>query len=66
MFMSKIKFSFLKAIFTRDIAMVSGEKKSNLCSFYIGRMSTTTSFDLWMSKEAYDVFTLIINFLGND
>jgi hypothetical protein len=25
-----------------------------------------TSFDLWMSKGAYDIFSLIINFLGVD
>jgi hypothetical protein len=24
------------------------------------------SFDMWMSKGAYDVFTLVNNFLGND
>jgi hypothetical protein len=24
------------------------------------------SFDLWMSKEAYDIFALVINFLGVD
>ncbi len=24
----------------------------------------TTSFGLWMSKEAHDVFALVINFLG--
>jgi len=23
-----------------------------------------TSFDLWMSKGAYDIFALVINFLG--
>ncbi len=28
--------------------------------------STTTSFDLWMSKGAFDVFALMINFLNND
>jgi hypothetical protein len=28
--------------------------------------STTTSFDLWMSKGAYDVFALVINFLNYD
>jgi hypothetical protein len=28
--------------------------------------STTTNFDLWISKGAYDVFALIINLLGND
>jgi hypothetical protein len=27
---------------------------------------TTTSFDLWMSKGAHDVFTFVINFLGSD
>jgi hypothetical protein len=26
----------------------------------------TTSFDFWTSKGAYDVFGLIINFLGKD
>ncbi len=26
----------------------------------------TTSFDLWMSKGAHDIFVLIINFLGCD
>ncbi len=25
-----------------------------------------TSFDLWMSKVGHDIFTLVINFLGND
>jgi hypothetical protein len=24
------------------------------------------SFDLWMSKDAFDVFTLVINFSRND
>jgi DNA-directed RNA polymerase subunit H (RpoH/RPB5) len=26
----------------------------------------TTKFDLWMSKGAYNVFALVINFLSND
>ncbi len=26
----------------------------------------TTSFDLWLSKGAYDVFALMINFLNSD
>ncbi len=26
----------------------------------------TTSFDLWMSKWAYDIYALVINFLGFD
>jgi hypothetical protein len=29
-------------------------------------MSTTKSFDFWMSKRAHDVFTLVVNFLGMD
>jgi endo-1,4-beta-D-glucanase Y len=28
--------------------------------------SAIASFDLWMSKGTYDVFALMINFLGND
>jgi hypothetical protein len=26
----------------------------------------TTSFDLWMSKGAHDIFALVINFLGSN
>jgi hypothetical protein len=26
----------------------------------------TTSFDLWVSKRAYDIFALVINVLGKD
>jgi hypothetical protein len=25
---------------------------------------SATSFDLWMSKGAYDIFAVVINFLG--
>jgi hypothetical protein len=25
---------------------------------------TTTNFDLWMAKEAHDIFVSMINFLG--
>jgi hypothetical protein len=28
--------------------------------------STTSSYDLWMSKAGHDVFALVINFLGVD
>ncbi len=27
---------------------------------------TITSFDLWMSKGAHDVFALVVNFLGSN
>ncbi len=29
-------------------------------------ISTTTSFDLWMSKGAHDIFALIINVMGSN
>jgi len=31
----------------------------------IDYISTTTSFDLWMSKGVHDIFVLVINFLGS-
>jgi hypothetical protein len=32
----------------------------------VERYFATTSFDFWMSKEAYDVFALVINILSSD
>ncbi len=29
-------------------------------------ISLTTSFDLWMSKGAHDIFVFVINFLGSN
>jgi hypothetical protein len=29
-------------------------------------MLATTSFDLWMSKDAYDILALVINFLDDN
>ncbi len=29
-------------------------------------MSTTTCFNLWMSKGVYDIFALVINFLDEN
>jgi hypothetical protein len=29
-------------------------------------ISATTSFDMWMSKGAHDIFALVINLLGYD
>ncbi len=66
-FMSKIKPPFQKIIFTKDITKVSVESK-----FFFTTLaechSTIVSFDLWMSKGAYDVFELVIKFktmIGN-
>jgi hypothetical protein len=28
--------------------------------------TTTSNFNLWMSKGVYDMFALVLNFLGND
>jgi hypothetical protein len=32
----------------------------------LGDCIFATSFDLWMSKGAHDIFALVINFLGSD
>ncbi len=67
LFLSKINFPS-KRQFSQKILLGLMEKKNELyvlptlaeCHF------ATVSFDLWMSKRAYDVFTLVINFLNND
>jgi hypothetical protein len=47
--------------------ITNSEDKSTICFSRISRFfSITTNFDLWMSKGAYDVFTLVINFLNID
>jgi hypothetical protein len=58
-FVSKIEFCFQKVVFTRDIAMVSWEDKSI-------DLFALADYFLQMFKGAYDVFALMINFLGND
>jgi hypothetical protein len=53
--------------FTRHITSVNGENKKNfkfilaLTKYYY----VTINFDFWMSKGAYDVFALVINFFGS-
>ncbi len=59
--MSKIKPPFQKIVFTRDITKVSGENEFFLTTLAECH-STIVSFDLWMSKGAYDVFELVIKF----
>jgi len=34
--------------------------------FALANCYSVTSFDLWMSKGAYDIFALVIRFLGFD
>jgi hypothetical protein len=43
------------------------EKTKQTCLTTFGKMCfVTTSFDLWKCKGAYDVFALVVNFLGED
>ncbi len=60
-FPSKRQFSL--KLFPRLI-----EKKSQqyVILALVACFSTTTSFDIWMSKGTYDVFALVIIFLNND
>jgi len=65
--MSKTKFLFQKAVFTRNTTKAS-EKKSQLyvlptlaqCHYAIA------TFEVWMSKGCYDVFALAIIFWRSD
>ncbi len=43
-----------------------GQINKYVCLALVDCFSTTVSFDLWMSKGAYDVFALMINFLSSD
>jgi hypothetical protein len=54
--------------FPQDILLGLVEKTNQLYIVLalIVSYSTTTNFDLWMSKGAYDVFASVINFLNND
>jgi hypothetical protein len=33
---------------------------------FVDYMSTIASFDIWMSKAAHDIFTLVVIFLGKN
>jgi hypothetical protein len=57
-----------KRQFSQDILQGLVEKKNELYVFpALAKCHyATTNFDLWMSKGAYDVFALVINFLSND
>ncbi len=65
LFLSKINFPSRRQ-FSQKMLLGLVEKKNEL--YVLPTLakchSTTTSFDLWMSKRAYDV--LVINFLNND
>ncbi len=46
--------------------MVQKTKKNYFLLEFSQCVSTITSFDLWMSKGAYDIFALVINFLDGN
>jgi hypothetical protein len=49
-----------------SIDLVEKTKQQYILPILIECMSTTTSFDLWMSKRAHDFFALIVQFLRLD
>ncbi len=57
-----------KKHFPQDILLGLVEKTNQLYIVLalIVSYSTTINFDFWMSKGAYNVFALMINFLNND
>ncbi len=58
----------LKKIFSQDIflTLVQKTKKNYVLLEFSQCVSTITNFDLWMSKGAYDIFALVINFLDGN
>jgi hypothetical protein len=57
---------FFKKQFSKEILPKLMEKIKQLYVLLalINCYSITTSFDLWLSKGAYDIFALIIKFVG--
>jgi hypothetical protein len=48
------------------LELVKKTKKLYVLPCLAKHIFATTSFDLWMSKGAYDISTFVINFLGRD
>jgi hypothetical protein len=65
--MSKVKFPF-QIFFSQEIllGLVEKTKQLHVLLALVECHCTTITFDLWMFEGAYDVFALIINFLGKD
>ncbi len=65
--LSKTKFPFQKAIYKDTLPrLVEKTNQLYVVPILVERSFVTTSFDLWMSKGAYNVFALVTNFLSND
>jgi hypothetical protein len=60
--------SFLENDFSQEILpnLVAKTKQVYVLPKLLNCISATASFDLWMSKDAHDIFVLVINFLGSN
>jgi hypothetical protein len=66
-FMSKAKFPFRKQFSEETLPRLVEKTKQSYVLFALTKCHfATTSFDFWISKGAYDVFALVIIFLGKD
>jgi hypothetical protein len=57
-----------KKLFSQEILLelVKKTKQLYVLTCLAKHFFPTSSFDLWMSKGTYDIFALVINFLGKD
>jgi hypothetical protein len=63
--MSSTCFSISKSFQGRIFTQFGGEDQTFLCVIALyDCLSTTTTFDLWMSIGAHDVFALVVNFIN--
>jgi hypothetical protein len=61
-----IVFLSKKIFFTTYSSYCNPEKKNYVLPKLSQCVSVTANFDLWMSKGAYDIFALVINFLNGN
>jgi hypothetical protein len=59
----RVVFPFEKKISGKLLNLVEKIKEMYVLPKLIDCISITSSFDLWMSKGAHDIFVLVINFL---
>jgi len=53
-----------ETIFKRNFAEVGGKNDQLYVLLALANYCSITSFDLWMLKGAYDIFSIVINVLG--
>ncbi len=61
-----VQFPFQKLFYVVLPKLVEKIKETYVLPLLYDNCCATTSFDLWMSKGAHDVFALVISFLGFD